>query len=370
MSLTVETPQLAPAARSRPVASQAVRRTLAIGRRVAGALLVILCVLTVSFFVSRVFAPDPTNLYLGAGGNGFASPAAEALARAKVQAFLGLNGSIIDQYGHFLGQMLHGNLGTSIQTGRPVTSDLLNRLPATAELAVYSLILGLAAGVVCGVLAAVWHEGVFDRITRFFAIGFMAMPQFWIGLMLLWLGFTEFHVLPGPAGRLPIGANPPGHITGFYVIDAVLNGEWSTAWDAIKQLVLPVLTLGLGLAAPVYKVVRTSMLEALTSDYVRAARALGFHRRRIWFRYALKNGLLPLVTILAGIIGYTFAGSVLVEGIFSWPGVGAYALQAIQTTDFPAIQGFVVYAAVLYVIVYETMNVVYVLVDPRVRVQS
>jgi peptide/nickel transport system permease protein len=358
------------AAARRPLAPELAGWALVVGRRLVGALLVILSVLTVSFFVSRVFAPDPTNLYLGAGGNGFASPAAEAVARAKIRVFLGLNGSLLDQYGHFLSQMLHGNLGTSIETGRPVTSDLLNRLPATAELAVYSLILGLTVGVVCGVLAAVRHEGWFDRITRFFAIGFMAMPQFWIGLMLLWLGFTEFHLLPGPSGRLPIGVNPPEHITGFYVIDAVLTGNWSTAWDAIRQLILPVLTLGLGLAAPVYKVVRTSMLEALTSDYVRAARALGFGPRRIWFRYALKNGLLPLVTILAGIIGYTFAGSVLVEGIFSWPGVGNYALQAIQTTDFPAIQGFVVYAAVLYVIVYETMNVVYVLVDPRVRKAS
>jgi peptide/nickel transport system permease protein len=370
MSLTVEKPRIAAATVRRAAGGDVGRRAIGVGRRLVGALLVILSVLTVSFCVSRVFAPNPTNLYLGAGGNGFASPAAEAIARAKVQAFLGLNGSLIDQYGHFIDQLLHGNLGTSIQTGRPVSSDLLQRLPATAELAVYSLILGLTVGVVCGVLAAVWHEGWFDRITRFFAIGFMAMPQFWIGLMLLWLGFTEFHILPGPVGRLPIGVNPPEHITGFYVIDALLTGQWSTAWDAIQQLVLPVLTLGLGLAAPVYKVVRTSMLEALTSDYVRAARALGFSRRRIWFRYALKNGLLPLVTILAGIIGYTFAGSVLVEGIFSWPGVGNYALQAIQTTDFPAIQGFVVYAAVLYVIVYETMNVVYVLVDPRVRMQS
>jgi peptide/nickel transport system permease protein len=314
-----------------------------------------------------VFAPDPTSLYLGSASNGFVSPAAEAAARAKVRAYLGLNGSLFDQFGRFLNQMVHGNFGTSYQTGRSVSSDLASRLPATAELAVYALILGLTVGLVAGVFAAVRHEGWFDRISRFFAIGFMAMPQFWIGLMLLWVGFTELHVLPGPTGRLPLGVDPPEHITGFYVIDALLSGDWSVAWKAIEQLILPVLTLGLGLAAPVYKVVRTSMLEALTSDYVRAARALGHGRRRIWFVYALKNGLLPLVTILAGIFAYTFAGSVLVEGIFSWPGVGNYALQAIQSSDFPAIQGFVVYSAVLYVVLYEVMNLVYVLVDPRVR---
>jgi peptide/nickel transport system permease protein len=338
-----------------------------VGRRVVAALAVILSVLTVSFFVTRVFAPDPTSLYLGAAGNGFASPAAEAAARAKIRVALGLNGSILHQYLRFLGQTVQGKLGTSFQTGRPVASDLLDRLPATAELAVYALIVGLGAGVLCGVLAAVRHEGWFDRVTRFFAIGFMSMPQFWIGLMLLWVCFTVLHIAPGPVGRLPLGTAAPGRITGFYVVDALLRGEWSLAWQAFGQLVLPVLTLGLGLGAPVYKVVRTSMLEALSSDYVRTARALGFGRRRIWFVYALKNGLLPLITILAGIIGYTLAGSVLVEGVFGWPGVGNYAFHAIQTSDFPAIQGFVVYSAVLYVVVYEAMNAAYALADPRVR---
>ncbi len=343
------------------------RHLASVGRRVAGALAVVLSVLTVSFFVTHVFAPDPANAYLGAAGNGFTSPAAEAAARAKIRLALGLNGSLVHQYGRYLDQIVHGNLGVSFQTGRPVTSDLLARLPATAELAVYSLILGITVGVLCGVLAAVWHEGWFDRVTRFFAIGFMAMPQFWIGLMLLWVFFTQFHVAPGPIGRLPFGTSAPPHITGFYVIDALLSGEWSVAWQAIRQLILPVITLGLGLGAPIFKVVRTSMLEALTSDYVRTARALGFGRRRIWFAYALKNGLLPLITILAGVIGYTLAGSVLVEGIFGWPGVGNYALHAIQTSDFPAIQGFVVYSAVLYVVVYELMNVAYAFADPRVR---
>jgi peptide/nickel transport system permease protein len=342
-------------------------RALGLVRRLAGGLAVILSVLTVTFVVTRVFAPDPTNLYLGGASNGFSNAAAEAAARAKVQSFLGLNGSKLSQYWRFLTQIAHGNLGTSFQTGRPVTSDLLARLPATAELAVYALILGLSTGVICGVLAAVWHEGWFDRVTRFFAIGFMAMPQFWIGLMLLWFFFTQLKFAPGPVGRLPLGMAAPPNVTGFYVIDALLAGEWSTAWQAASQLVLPVITLGLGLAAPVYKIVRTSMLEALTSEYVRAARALGFDQRRIWFVYALKNGLLPLVTILAGIVGYTFAGSVLVEGIFGWPGVGNYALQAIRTSDFPAIQGFVVYSAVLYVVVYEAMNALYAVVDPRVR---
>jgi peptide/nickel transport system permease protein len=341
-------------------------RPLRAVRRLAGALGVILSVLTVTFLVTRVFAPDPTSLFLGAAGNGFGSPAEAAAARAKVRVDLGLDGSLVHQYGRFLSQMLQGDLGTSFQTGRPVTQNLLDKLPATAELAVYSLALGLLVGIVGGVVAAVRHEHLADRAGRFVAIGFMSMPQFWVGLMLLWLGYTQLHIFPGPVGRLPLGAAPPPDITGFFVIDALISGDLSTAGAAAGQLVLPVVTLGLGLGAPVFKIVRTSMLEALASDYVRTARALGFGSRRIYLAYALKNGLLPVVTILAGVIGYTFSGSILVEGIFGWPGVGNYCLRAIQTSDFPAIQGFVVYSAVLYVVLYEALNAIYRHLDPRV----
>ena len=271
------------------------------------------------------------------------------------------------QFWTFLSQLAHGDLGMSFQTGRPVTHDLLDKLPATAELAIYSLVVGLTVGIIGGVFAAVRHERLTDRAGRFVAIGFMAMPQFWVALMLLWVGYTQLHIFPGPVGRLPLGAAPPQNITGFFVIDALITGNFTAAANAAGQLLLPVIVLGLGLAAPVFKVVRTSMLEALASDYVRTARALGFGSRRIYLGYALKNGLLPVVTILAGVIGYTFAGSILVEGIFGWPGLGNYSLRAIQTSDFPAIQGFVIYSAVLYVLLSEALNAVYSHLDPRVR---
>lgn len=342
------------------------RRLLGAGRRLAGGGAVILSVLTVTFLVTRVFAPDPTNLFLGAAGNGFGSPEEAAAAREKVRVDLGLDGSVLHQYGRFLSQMAHGDLGTSFQTGRPVTTELLDKLPATAELALYSLVLGLLAGVVGGIVAAVRHERFADRASRFVAIGFMAMPQFWIGLMLLWVGYTQLHLFPGPVGRLPLDAAPPQHITGFFVIDALLTGNLTVAGQAIGQLALPVITLGLGLAGPVFKIVRTSMLEALASDYVRTARALGFGERRIALVYALKNGLLPVVTVLAGVIGYTLSGSILVEGIFGWPGMGNFVVRAIQTSDFPAIQGFAVYSTILYVVLYEVLTSVYRHLDPRV----
>ncbi len=355
------------ASRDRQRSSHIAVALVALLRRVVGSVGVVLSVLTLTFLVTRVFAPDPTNLFLGAAGNGFVDAQAQAQARAKVRASLGLSDSLVHQYFRFLDQVLHGNLGTSFQTGRSVTSDLLTKLPATAELAAFALIFGIVVGIGIGVVGAARPNGWLDRLGRLVTVSSLAMPQFWIGLMLLWVFFTKLHIAPGPVGRLPVGAAAPPHVTGFFVLDAPLDGDWTLMRTALSHLVLPAITLGLGLAGPIAKVVRTSMIESLASEYVRTARALGFGRRRIWFVYALKNGLLPTVTILAGIIAYTFCGSILVEGVFGWPGVGNYALMAIQTSDFPAIQGFVVYAAILYVVIYEALGFVYTLVDPRAR---
>jgi ABC-type dipeptide/oligopeptide/nickel transport system permease component len=358
-------PEVPPAPR-RPLRRRLGRPPLLL-RRPAGALAVVLSVVTFTFLVTRVFTPDPTNLFLGASGNGFASAEAQAEAAEKVRATLGLDRSIPEQYVGFLHQLVRGDLGESFDTGRPVTHDLLTRLPATAELALYALLVGVTLGVVVGVLSAVYQGGLFDRGTRFLTIGALAVPQFWIGLMLLWIFYTRLQILPGPIGRLPADAVAPRPMTGFIVVDSVLEGMWTTAGQAALQLVLPVITLAIGLAAPIAKVVRTSMIESLASDYVRTALALGFGRRRIWLGYALKNGLLPVLTVLAGVIAFTFAGSVLIEGIFGWPGIGNYSLQAIQHSDFPAIQGFVLYATILYVVIYEALNSLYAIADPRIR---
>lgn len=336
-------------------------------RQLAGSLGVIFSVITATFLVTRVFAPDPTSLFLAPAGNGFVNAAAAAAARARVRASLGLDKPLIVQFYRFLVHLLHGELGISFQTGRAVTTDLADRLPATLELALYALIFGVTVGVIAGVVSAVRRDGIFDRVTALLTVGGLSLPQFWIGLMLLLIFFTELHLAPGPVGRLPIGAAPPHSITGFYTLDGLLTGNWSTALDAARQLVLPVITLGIGLGAPICTIVRSSMVEALSSDYVRTATAMGFGRRRIHLVYALKNGLLPVVTVLAGIIAYTFVGSVLVEGIFGWPGAGNYALQAIQASDFPAIQGFVLYAAILYVVIFEALDYAYGFVDPRIQ---
>jgi ABC-type dipeptide/oligopeptide/nickel transport system permease component len=327
--------------------------------RVGGSLGVILGVVTLTFVLARIVSPDPTNLYV--------SPQADLQTRAAIRHNLGLDKSLLAQYWQFLTDLVRGRLGTSFSTGQSVTSDLMSRLPATFELATYAVVGGTALGFVVGIVAAVLRGGLIDKALRVLTVGGLAMPQFWIGLMLLWIFFVKLGISPGPIGRLPIGLDPPPRITSFVVVDSLLTGRFELARHAAAQIALPVITLGLAVFAPIARTVRSAMIEALRADYIRTAIAMNIPKRSIYFSYAFKNVLLPVLTMLAGVIGFAFSGAVLVEGIFAWPGVGQYALDAIQQSDFPAIQGFVLYAAILYVVIYLILDLAYASIDPRVR---
>jgi ABC-type dipeptide/oligopeptide/nickel transport system permease component len=314
---------------------------------------------TLTFLLTRVFSGDPTNL--------FAQPTDTAADRAAIRQRLGLADPIPVQYVHYLNDVIHGNLGTSYLTFRPVTADLLNKLPATAELAVYALIFGVVVGVAVGVLSAVFEGSLFDKATRIFTAAGLALPQFWVALMLILIFYVQLHVVPGPTGRLAIGMQPPPTVTGFYTIDSILTGHLSTFWPAVRQLILPVLTLGYVVASPLAGGTRSAMILALRADYVRTARALGLSRSRIWFVYAFRNAMLPVITMLAGLVAFVLSGTVLIEAVFGWPGVGQYALNALQQSDFPAVQGFVLYASILYVVIYQLLDIAYSFADPRIR---
>lgn len=315
-------------------------------------------VMTITFFVGRVFSGDPTNLY--------APPQADAALRAKVRASLGLDKPLINQYFTYLKDLLHGNLGTSFTTGRGVGSDLLERMPATLELGTIALALGIVIGIPLGVIAAVKRNKWSDFMVRVFSLGGMALPAFWVGLILLWLFFVSWGILPGPVGRLPVNVTGPPTVTGFLLVDSLLAGNFSLWWQAARQLILPSLTLGYGALGPIARVTRASMVDALESEYVRTTVAMGHRRSTIWW-YALRNALLPVLTMIGTTVGYLFSGAVLVEAVFGWPGVGAYALQAIQNSDFAALQGFVLYAAVLFVVCYLIIDLLYLAIDPRTR---
>jgi peptide/nickel transport system permease protein len=316
-------------------------------------------VVTVTFFLARVLNGDPTELY--------APPEATDALRAAIRAKLGLADPLPVQFLRYLGALLHFDLGTSFTTNQPVASDLWDRLPATLELGLIGLALGIAVGIPLGVIAAVHRERWPDFLVRGTTLSGMALPQFWVGLVLISIFFVGFKILPGPVGRLPIGVALPPRITGFLLIDTLLAGRPDLWVLAAKQLVLPAITLGFSTTAPIARVTRSAMAEALQSDYVRTAIAMGHSKRIVWFRYSLRNALLPVVTLIGGIAGHIFAGAVLLESIFAWPGLGQYALQAIERSDFAALQGFVIYASLLYVLAFLLVDLLYMFIDPRVR---
>lgn len=316
-------------------------------------------VVTITFFMARVFSGDPAELYT--------PPEATDELRAQIRAQLGLADPLPVQYGKYLVALLHFDLGTSFTTGQSVGADLWDRLPATLELGLAGLALGILLGVPLGVLAAVNRERWPDFLVRGVTLGGMALPQFWIGLVLIWIFFVTLGWLPGPVGRLPIGVSPPTRVTGFLLVDTLIAGNPGLWWQALRQLALPAATLGFTTLAPVARVTRSSMVEALQSDYVRTAFAMGHGRRVVWFRYSLRNALLPVVTLIGGVAGHIFGGAVLLELIFGWPGLGQYALQAIERSDFAALQGFVIYASLLYVLAFLAIDIFYMLIDPRMR---
>ena len=328
-------------------------------RRVFWIIPVAFGVVTITFFMARVFSGDPTELYT--------PPEATDALREQIRAQLGLADPLPVQFLHYLSDLLHFDLGMSFTTGRSVGADLWDRLPATLELGMVGLVLGIAAGVPLGVLAAVNRERWPDFLVRGVTLGGMALPQFWIGLVLIWIFFVSLGWLPGPVGRLPIGVAAPPRATGFLLIDSLLAGDVHVWWLAAQQLVLPGLTLGLSTLAPIARVTRSSMVEAMQSDYIRTAIAMGHGRAALWFRYGLRNALLPVVTLIGGVAGHVLGGAVLLESIFGWPGLGQYALQAIERSDFAALQGFVIYASLLYVLAFLAVDVLYMVIDPRMR---
>lgn len=328
-------------------------------RRIFWVLPVAFGVVTITFFTARVFTGDPTELY--------APPEASAQLLAQIRAELGLADPLWVQFGHYLGNLSHFDLGRSFSTGNAVIVDLSQRLPATLEVGILGLGLAIVIGIPAGVIAAVNRERWPDFVVRWVTLTGMALPQFWIGLVLLLIFFVNLHWLPGPIGRLPLGVTPPPVVTGFMLIDTLLAGDFVKMWQAFTALILPALTLAITTIAPVARVTRSSMVEALQSDYVRTAFAMGHSKRVVWFRYCLRNALLPVVTLIGGIAGFIFGGAVLLEAIFGWPGVGQYALQSIQKSDFAALQGFVIYASMLYVLAFLAVDILYIFIDPRMR---
>jgi peptide/nickel transport system permease protein len=296
-----------------------------------------------------------------------AGPLATPQHIAEMERQMGLDQPVVVQYWRYVSGVLRGDLGESATTGRPVLQDLLQRVPATLELTLASLLVAIAAGIPLGVVAAVRRDGWVDHVSRILGVGGVAMPTFWTGLLALYVFFYALGVAPPPLGRLSSGITAPPAITGLYTVDALLAGNGRALASALHQLMLPALTLGFSVMAPVTRMVRATMLEVLESDYIRAAWAAGVPRRTIVYGDALRNCMIPVITLLGVVFGFLMAGNVVVEMVFAWPGIGNYAVTSLMSKDAGPIQSFVLFVAVVYVVVNLAVDLVYGLVDPRIR---
>ena len=284
---------------------------------------------------------------------------------AEVRARLGLDRPIWQQYVLYIGKAFQGDLGVSIVRGDPVASDLLRRFPATVELAVAAIVVAIAVGIPIGVASAVWRNSLLDSLARLGALTGVSMPIFWLGLVLAWFFGVQLRVLP-TGFRLASGtAFVPW--TNFVILDAALQRDWSTLADAIRHLVLPALALATIPLAVIARMTRASMLEVLSREYIRTAEAKGLSRRAVILRHALRNALLPVLTVIGLQVGRLLAGAILTETIFSWPGIGLWVYESIESRDYAIVQGVSLFMAVIVVGVNLLTDVLYAAVDPRIK---
>jgi ABC-type dipeptide/oligopeptide/nickel transport system permease component len=327
--------------------------------RFAGALPTLCGVVLVTFLLTRVL-PGDTATY-------FAGPTASAESIAQIRAELGLDLPLAEQLWRYLMALAQGDLGMSLTTGQPVRTELINRLPASAELTLCALALAIAIAVPLGVMAAVRQGSLVDHACRVLTTAGVSLPVFFTGLLMVYVFYFLLGWMPAPLGRLDVFATPPPAVTGFYLIDALLIGDTETFRAAAAQIVLPAATLALFALAPIARITRASMLAVLGSEFIRTARASGLSGPSIVLSYALRNALLPVVTVLGMVFSFLLGANVLVEKVFAWPGIGSYAVEALIASDYAPVQGFVLTMAVLYVLLNLGIDLLNRAIDPRAR---
>src|SRR5713226_1368492 len=312
-----------------------------IGRRLLAAAPGLAGVIVVTFLLTRALPGDPAAF--------FAGPAASQQAVEEIRRSLGLDQSLPAQFGLYLRDLGRGDLGKSLTTGQPVRSDLLSRLPASLELTACGLLMALVAALPLGVLAATRPGSWVDHLCRMLTTAGVSLPIFFTGLLLVYLFYFLLGWAPAPLGRLDAFASAPKIVTGSFLIDSLIAVNGTLFLAAAKQLILPTLTLGVFAMAPIARMTRAAMLGVLSSDFIRTARASGLARGTVLYTYALRNALLPVVTTLGMVFSFMLGANVLVEKVFAWPGIGSYALEALITSDYAPVQGFVLTMALLYV---------------------
>jgi peptide/nickel transport system permease protein len=334
--------------------------SLYILRRFVLTIPLVLGITVVAFFIANAVPADPINANLPQ--NALNNPEIINAFRVK----WGLDKPPVERYLTYLGNLLRGDLGLSIKTNRPIAEDIGRFLPATIELSTVGILMGIALGVLFGVISAVWRNSLIDYLVRILSLIGVSFPIFLLALLALSIFHAELGWLPGP-GRLNVRIPEPPTVSGLLLVDSLIAGNMRVFQDALLRLILPGFTLALYVSGIIARITRSSLLEVLTQDYIRTARAKGLTERTIIAKHGLRNALIPVVTIIGLMYGNLLVGSVLIESIFAWPGIGLYMFRASTSQDFPAIMGVSMLIAVIYVGVNFVVDLLYYFIDPRIR---
>jgi peptide/nickel transport system permease protein len=328
-------------------------------QRISSIVPVVFLAITVVFFISRLIPGDPARLIAGK----FATE--EQVQKIREEYYL--DKPIAIQYVLYLGHTLQGDFGTSMHTRRPVIKDIRKFFPATIELALVSIFLVIVIGVPLGVVSAIKKDKFPDHVARFFALGGVSAPVFWIGILMQILLFYKLGLLP-VGDRLTYGIDPPTDITGFYTLDSIVTGNWKVLWDAIHHMIMPAVLLAVSSMSSVVRQTRNEMLKVMKEDYILFHNAYGLSKGSVIFKYALRNALTPTVSVLGLVFGLMLSRSFLVETVCGWPGIGRYVAMAVLSSDFPAIVGATLIISFSYALINLVVDIAYMLINPKVRI--
>lgn len=329
-----------------------------LARRLAVSLPLVVAVVFVAFMLVRIGGSDPVALLAG--------PTASTQELASIRAGLGLDRSLIAQFGIYMGKAVRGDLGESWLSNKQVIDEIRSRAPVTLELLLWGVGIGALVGIPLGARAAARRGSTFDQVVRAVSLAGFSIPTYWLGLIAILVFFYYLNLAPAPMGRLDPALEAPAPIIGSYLIDALLRGQWEVARSAFTHLLLPMLTIAVVACAPIMKQSRAIASELVDSEFIRFARSSGLGERRI-HRMVLRNSLVPVLTFLGTEIVGLLGTSSLIELIFSWGGIGQWGLQSILNGDFAAIQGYVLFAALLSVVVFIIIDAANYLLEPRGR---
>jgi peptide/nickel transport system permease protein len=331
-------------------------------RRLLGTLPLLIGVGVFTFILVRVLPGDPAAYYA-------TGPSASSEEIAQVRTALGLDQPVIDQLARYFRDIASGDLGRSLVTGQSVSSDLAERFPASFELTLVAMIIALLLSIPLGIIAAIRAGSWIDHIVRFIGTLGVSMPAFVAGILLIFVFYFKLGIAPEPIDRIdPFMLKPPS-ATGLMLVDSLIAGNFTAFVSAAGRLLLPALTMAVIVIAPLMRMTRASMIAVLSSDFIRTARAAGMNWWTVYVRYGLRNALLPVLTTIGLVISYQLGANVVVEKVFAWPGVGSYALNSLLATDYAPVQGYVLLMACVYVVINTSIDILYALVDPRIRVQ-